>query len=349
MRTPDAPRTRLWALDGLRGLAALAVVLYHYLYRARELYPEQLGAPSDWIQWGSYGVQLFFLISGYVIFDSARTSDQSRFLFNRAVRIYPAYWMCALITLVVVGLCGLAGRDSLTPLEQAINFTLLQGFVGVPYIDGAWWTLTVELAFYAQIAILARWGLLTGGRLIPTLFAWIFFLVSARFVIVALDIDSVSHLSGVFYWGLTFVIGIAANLALSGRRVAGIAVGSAALIGLLPGNLSILVPMLVAISLLMLTVLVRLPSRWEKVGSYLGELSYPLYLLHQNIGYVLLLALAAAGVSRSLAVVATVVIVVSLATLIAYGADVPLRRRLRAAYGRTRLRHTLNGRAEAID
>jgi len=50
-------RRRIYALDGIRGLAALAVDAYHYLYRTRELYPAQLGSETSWIFGGRYGVR----------------------------------------------------------------------------------------------------------------------------------------------------------------------------------------------------------------------------------------------------------------------------------------------------
>lgn len=323
---------RVWALDGLRGLAAIAVVAYHYLYRAGELYPDEIGAPEPWIQWGSYGVQLFFLISGYVVFNSARNSSTSRFLFNRAVRIYPAFWVCAIIVLIVISFFGLEGRDSLTATETAINFTLTQGFLNVPYLDGAWWTLTVELLFYLQIALLARFGFLSDRKLPITLFAWLFITVGIRFAVATSGIVIVEHLSGILYWTPAFLIGIGVNLARSGRPLLGVSLTALSLASMAPGNLTMIVPMVCATGLLILAVVLPLPRRLRGASSYLGELSYPLYLLHQNVGYVLLLAFAAWGLPRYAGVLITFCIVASVATAIAYIIDRPLRRYLRMRY-----------------
>src|SRR5690606_6778553 len=89
------PKTaRLGELDALRGLAALAVVAFHYTTS----YAQQVGhlQPLGFgFTPGNYGVHLFFLISGYVIFMTLEhTRDGMDFVVSRFSRLYPAYWFC---------------------------------------------------------------------------------------------------------------------------------------------------------------------------------------------------------------------------------------------------------------
>lgn len=144
---------RLLPLDGLRGLAALLVVGYHYTTRYQELFghpaPLRLSLPL-----GHYGVQLFFVISGFVIFMTLeRTQDWRDFLVSRFARLFPAYWVAVLLTWLVVWRFSLPGRE-VPASAMWINLTMLQGWLHAPHVDGVYWTLTVELAFYAMVLCL---------------------------------------------------------------------------------------------------------------------------------------------------------------------------------------------------
>ncbi|MFD6812242.1 acyltransferase family protein, partial [Streptomyces anthocyanicus] len=97
---PDAPRPRkrgrLYVLDGLRLGAALMVVAFHYTALGAEawdrpawtVFPEV----SRFTSYGYLGVQLFFVISGFVICMSAWGRPLKAFFVSRVIRLYPAYW-----------------------------------------------------------------------------------------------------------------------------------------------------------------------------------------------------------------------------------------------------------------
>ncbi|MGE2836573.1 acyltransferase family protein [Mycobacterium sp. SMC-4] len=324
-------RRRLWALDGLRGLAALAVVAYHYLDRGPQLYPE-LGHAHSWIEWGQYGVQLFFIISGFVIFDSVKSSTTGHFFANRAIRLYPAYWLAVFLTFTVVLFFGLPGRET-SLLVALFNLTMLEGFFGIPYVDGAYWTLAIELAFYVSIAVLARIGALADGRLITTLFVWIAAVLAMRGIgLVFHGNPVIDMLDGIASWLPLFVVGIALNIGhKSGRWIAPVAVIICAVAVTASRGLAVLPPLIVATALVVAAIVVRIPQGVRPFSNFLGELSYPVYLLHQNIGYVLLLWLASAGVPQLGAVAITAAVAISIGTIAAYAFDIPVRSRLRAA------------------
>ena len=82
---------RVLELDALRGLAALAVVFYHYTTRFDQLFGHTFPLPWS-VSWGHYGVDLFFMLSGFVILMTLeRTSDSWKFAWGRFSRLYPAY------------------------------------------------------------------------------------------------------------------------------------------------------------------------------------------------------------------------------------------------------------------
>src|SRR2546423_3808210 len=116
-------RHRLAELDALRGVPVLMVLAYHYTTRFGELFP--LAAAPASFPFGAYGVELFFVISGFVIFMTLDRSERpADFLPARFSRLYPAYWAAVLTTTSVLWLFN--GPLPAPPASQvAVNLTLL--------------------------------------------------------------------------------------------------------------------------------------------------------------------------------------------------------------------------------
>ena len=107
---PTTP-ARVGEIDALRGLAALAVMLFHYTTRIEELYPA-VGAAWFNARHGHFGVNLFFIVSGYVIFMTLqRTKHPLDFVVSRFSRLFPAYWAAVLLTFGVTQWLGLPGKS----------------------------------------------------------------------------------------------------------------------------------------------------------------------------------------------------------------------------------------------
>ncbi|WP_248311688.1 acyltransferase [Bosea sp. ASV33] len=150
------------AIQGLRGLAALSVVATH-IYAM----PYLLGlVPAEFPQWardslsaGGRGVELFFIISGYLIPASlVRHGALSKFFYDRALRIMPVFVILHLIVFVIgpfVGYKFFAGLDPLAYVRLFFtNLFFLQDLVGDPIAQQNAWTLTYEWAFYVWFALL---------------------------------------------------------------------------------------------------------------------------------------------------------------------------------------------------
>ena len=167
--TPPPPGTsgtsgtsvRLGWLDALRGFAALVVVLFHlspYL-----IGPAPHAAVMRHIDFGKYGVMLFFLVSGYVIpMSLERHGSLRRFWIGRLFRIYPAF----LAAIAVMGLLIAAGVLTLQPSLRAETVsgalghaTMLQDMLGLRGVVRVFWTLSYEMVFYLMVAGLFAWRL----------------------------------------------------------------------------------------------------------------------------------------------------------------------------------------------
>lgn len=89
---PNSRPDRLVEVDALRGVAALAVVLFHYTTRFTDLFQPGV-PPAVSFPGGHYGVNLFFIISGFVIFMTLeKTARPLDFVVSRFSRLFPAYW-----------------------------------------------------------------------------------------------------------------------------------------------------------------------------------------------------------------------------------------------------------------
>ncbi|NEB79298.1 acyltransferase [Streptomyces sp. SID14478] len=151
--------SRLFALDGLRLIAALMVAAYHYGGRGGEVTRAWGTSPSTqfpslhgWFSYGCLGVQIFFVISGFVICMSGWGRPLRSFFASRASRLLPAYWVAIVLVTAVFALPAVAYR-TVSPSDALVNLTMLQQPLGVDRVLGVCWTLWAELRFYALFAV----------------------------------------------------------------------------------------------------------------------------------------------------------------------------------------------------
>ncbi|MFJ4467335.1 acyltransferase family protein [Streptomyces sp. NPDC089424] len=175
-RTSGGPKergNRIVVLDALRLIAALMVVFYHYVAFGEgwdgpqaQLFPV-IFRPSAY---GWLGVDLFFMISGFVICMSCWGRSVADFFTSRVIRLFPAYWLGVLATTAVVALVP-GGLEPHAWREVLVNLTMLQWPVDVDHVDGVYWTLWAELRFYLLFALVV-WRGLTYRRVIAFCCIW---------------------------------------------------------------------------------------------------------------------------------------------------------------------------------
>ncbi|MFJ3233434.1 acyltransferase family protein [Streptomyces sp. NPDC086787] len=157
---PSAPReNRLRALDGLRLVAALMVAMYHYggrdgdVTRAWGSSPKhQFPSLHHLFAYGCLGVQVFFVISGFVICMSGWGRPLRAFFASRVSRLMPAYWAALILVTAVFALPGVV-YEAVSPSDFLVNFTMLQQPLGADRVLGVCWTLWCEIRFYALFAL----------------------------------------------------------------------------------------------------------------------------------------------------------------------------------------------------
>ena len=159
---------RLDHVHGLRGIAALMVVFQHAFEMARLGGSSLFDLSLEHVNFGRFGVVLFFLISGLVVPFSFRSVRPLRsFAISRFFRLYPAYWASIAVFLVIA-----FWRESPIPGEQiAANLTMLQTLMGQQNIGNAYWTLLYEMIFYGVCMLLCAGKMLHNANIIGTIAA----------------------------------------------------------------------------------------------------------------------------------------------------------------------------------
>lgn len=174
--TVASPRRpgRLAMLDGLRFVAAGSVLLFHFTARSNDSWgvkPWQVfPRASHLTAFGCFGVDLFFIISGFVIFMTAWGRTLPAFVGSRVGRLFPAYWTGVALTGFLLMVLW-PGRKPISLADIGINLTMMAKPLGYTNVDGVYWTLWAELRFYVLIGLLL-WAGLTKGRAVAFAALW---------------------------------------------------------------------------------------------------------------------------------------------------------------------------------
>lgn len=349
------PSVRAWAaIDLLRFACALMVVAHHY-GAVLPRHPNSLAAtllagaalPDGAARvtgFGWIGVELFFVISGYVIAASAAGSAPRDFLRRRAQRLLPAAWLCATLSLAAQMLAGGTAGVLVPAWLRSMTFWPL----GVA-IDPSYWTLGIETAFYLLVA----WRL--GGGSDPARIerlAWWIGGASAAFwtaLILCgasegdLTIDRLAQLlllpHGVFF-ATGMLIEAGHRNGFTRARIAGIAVlGAPALVEIvshagrhaadmgLPADFA--TPIIAFAGGVALIAGCRrlqpLLARWTRPATMLGLMTYPLYLIHQQLGAAIAGPMVRAGLSAEIAFALALATSLAMAWAVVRFGEPPLR------------------------
>ena len=340
-RDTSRPAGRLYEIDLLRIVAALAVVFFHYTFSGYRQGLTAVGFSrlSEVTRYGYLGVDLFFTISGFVVLLSAWNRRPYQFVISRVVRLYPAYLVA--VTLTAVASVTLSrGLFPVSVRQYLVNLTMLNQPVGVPGIDVVYWTLWAELRFYVVVLALT-WIGITRRRIEVLCWGWL----AVTFLLElgvppgaaghALDIlvqSQYSHyfiagmaLATMYRYGHSYPLSAAVVVASGnavyravgfGHDVAtryGTPIHPAAVVGLVLAALAVLT-----------LVALRVTQRWAYPWyALLGALTYPLYLVHARLGFIVFHRVGPA-INRYLLLALTVAAVLGLAYLIHAAVERPV-------------------------
>lgn len=366
-------RNHVYLLDLLRFFAAFCVLAYHLSYfgwasdwgttgiMLNHAARFEALAPFTWFGW--VGVEIFFVISGFVIANSAHGRSPIDFLKGRLLRLYPAAWICATITLVAW--LVFAHR----PLPDAFGEYVrsISLWINGPWIDGVYWSLAVEIVFYALV-----FWVLAAGRLIQlTALPWILTgLTLINLAIAAtpgaaaaigsypilgevmrhsetlLFVHGSFFAAGIWLWLMSrremtplryagLVVAVGCGLAEIARRTQEVTQSDLNVVMAHP----VWEPLtLWVLAFSLIVVAARAPHlfevrspRWQARLKRIGLMTYPMFLVHNVVGAGIIRTAVGMGINQWVALAIAVIVVVGLAYVICSTVEVEVRRRLRAA------------------
>jgi peptidoglycan/LPS O-acetylase OafA/YrhL len=308
----NAPSNRYAYIDVLRGIAALMVVYLHtsetflnpavpqgnaFEHGIIEFFSRTIGL-------GEVGVCIFFMISGFIIPFSLyryQVNPIKNFVAHRFFRLYPAYWLSIPLAIAFVPWHG--GWDVTWPLTLA-NITMFQGFLGIGDIMVPYWTLYLELAFYLSCVALFASNKLQSFKHIFSLL--IFFIV---FRAIMRHVPFVSHyafdeITRLRYMDYMFFGLLYRKWLLDGDKKAGWQALSIVVLAFLTfgaisdlhaffsgdyvdanGNFVLKMQLTHLTALAIFVFFTRFYRLKNKIGAFLGKISYSIYLFHPMIFY----------------------------------------------------------------
>ncbi len=286
---------------------------------------------------GIFALCLFFLISGFVIPFSLERRNLRGFVVRRFFRLYPTLWLCIAVTATFVVLLSARGGLPYSFATVVTNGLLVNVYTGHPHIDPVYWTLAVEELFYVCAALVASRRLLNRRSTIIVL-AGVLTLVAEWIgnprTPTPANPEVVDHYVVRFLFGFnsTFVIFILVGVVFHQhlRRLWPtrdcLAIGAGIVVlyyvclenGPFSGNQS---AVFFACSFAALAVFFTLYAArdwipYSRVANGLAEISYPLYLLHTVVGWLLLSSLTRATGRFYVALAITIPAVFVLATIV---------------------------------
>ena len=341
---------RLVAMDGLRFAAAAAVLLYHFTATSTvtgywDTDPVQaFPLLNEVTRYGWLGVELFFMISGFVILLSADGRGIAGFVASRVGRLFPAYWACIVLTAGLQQVWSGGRRTTLT--ETLVNLTMVQDLFQVTGVQVVFWTLLVELKFYLLVFVVLAFGPLTRNRVLAfatiwPLAGWAAQVLGAHWLADLLVPNYAPYFAVGMLLFLAYRDGfdvitstlLAGGLVLCVVRVLE-AAGRASDLQGVPVNPVIAVMILLAsVAAVWATTLrgrTAPPRRVAAVLGAVGALTYPVYLVHTQFGYAVI-DLLAHETTRTVALFAAGTLSLGLAVAIHYGVERPTSARLRRA------------------
>ena len=300
-------KERLYHIDLLRFIAAIYVLIHHYGFRGHikdDLSIISFPEIESMSKYGYLGVDLFFMISGFVILLTALKSNLIDFCISRISRLYPAYWVCVIITSIVIIFYG-GERYSVTAEQILINLTMLNGFLGIKNVDGVYWSLLVELKFYFIVGFILFFN---GAKHIKTLAPALLTIPILQLILpfseapMALKIlyyftfpEWISYfIAGMFFFMMKSekqfirnIVPLIICYAISLKYAFIKGAQQSEYYGVEFSNWTIAILITLFYAFMLLLSLEKLNFLNQKSFLALGVLTYPLYLIHQFIGYII--------------------------------------------------------------
>lgn len=260
-------KNRNLQIEGLRGIAILMVVIYHVFCRYRQIY---INENIEWMQnFGAYAVNLFFLMSGYFF-------NKDTTILKKIFRLWPSYVVAVFFSVVLLEFFPLPNKN-LSCIQIVTNIFFLNVFFKIPYVDGAHWFIHTLIILFLVASVLK-------SQKIYFFFIWLSLIATFSFLFDNKISHILFHLMGGQY-ACCFICGIAIKRIKEKNWIYIIILGVAEIFilqGVLFGSVFI-----ITVFLFFQCIKGNVRLLEAKILTSLGLISFPLYVIHQNLAYVI--------------------------------------------------------------
>jgi peptidoglycan/LPS O-acetylase OafA/YrhL len=312
---------RSWQYDLLRIISMILVMLFHYTFQFSSKFYEPGFAVVFPQRWATFGVSVFLVLNGFFSYKSIRNDKLSpwQYLMKRAKRLLPTFWLCLIITSAVTVITKFA---DISVKQFILNFFLINRFVNVPFVDGAYWYMLIIVAFTVFVFL---GKCLKDERKRSILYA----LYTIVYLLFGIVDHFVRKLPTVFSFALFDYI----NKCLVGlliaylwnykgklstkNKVGGVLSTTLLLVGeflwMAPDKAIVeIVAVCAVLAVVLFGGRIHCSSKVSSVIGYVAGESYFIYLIHQQIGYIILKTLVDIGVNCHIALI---IVILSIAVL----------------------------------
>ena len=308
-------KNNIWEI--FRGIAALLVIFHHYTER----YDVAFGHVENWsiqsIYGGQFGVCMFFIFTGMFLMPSLdKSKNFGVYLKKRALRLYPYYIPCVIVTFICMKITPpLFGRE-VSWGDFFANLTMFQSYLSFRNVDGAYWTLAVQLMVY----------IFMGG---------LFFLIRKHrkhFLIIILvwfGIDILFSVYGYLFGKIPFsslLLVRTIHLFVQGLLIWYVSTEENKTYKLLSQLVLLLSPLyslfyfslyytifnFFIVGVIYLVTIKNWTCKKGNLFTFIGSISFPMYLLHQNIGFLIIRYIESIGLSHEIFILVPITVIIIL-------------------------------------
>ena len=268
---------------------------------------------------GIFGVGLLFMITGFLATLNIENKNPITYIKKRFLRLWPAYACCILITSISLFLFWPEKKPSI--LQILLNFTMVQKLFGISGVDGVYWTLSVQILFYAFIALVIRKKL---RKMLPNISCVWLCIAIALSVLKRFGINNgiikIAKLLFVSDYIAMLIIGMIFALLYEGTNVKQI--GAIIVLSVINQILALgtVNACIFVINILLMYLVVRNIRPSERIANkavlYFASISYPFYLLHCKIGYVIIRAMQNTGITSEWSLVIPFILILILSSIV---------------------------------
>ena len=315
---------RIDELDTFRAFAAIMVVLYHYTTRYEELIGHIQAYPIN-INFGYMAVSMFFILSGFLTAKSIKNENSIiRFLWNRFIRLWPCYIVAMIITSITIYFGGESFSDKIPSIKQfLINLTMIPNYLGVRPIDGAYWTLAIELIFYLMASVTIKFK--NKKKIKYFYWAWLVISIFSNIMLQFGDFKVFRIIKNLLItnYSQLFIMGILLYNLYEKKDNKKYDIYACMIFCFINNFIALGVNYtifcFIEITLLYLIVVkkvLKMP-KWliSKPIKFMAGISYPLYLIHQQFGYVIINKIEMIGLTNEIFVIIPIIISIIIAYL----------------------------------